>query len=314
MQRRSAVTLVVAVCVVLSGCAAVTELAEEFEPGSGGVEGADYQVTVVGVVDGDTVEIRYQNGTVETARLIGVDTPEVHVAVDPPEFGVENTTAGRECLRAAGHEASRFSKERLLGEQVGVSFDPNLDKRGYYGRLLVYVVTENGTHNYDLIESGQARVYESDFTDRSRYETAEEDARADGTGVWRCAAGESIPTATATDSGGSTSASGLRVASVTADPDGPDGEVLNEETVTLENAGNESLQLTGWTLADAADHTYTFGNLTLAPGEQVTVHTGSGTDTATDRYWGASSPLWNNDGDTVIVRDAEGSVVLQYQY
>lgn len=312
MERRSAATLVLTVCVVLSGCSAISEFTEEFDPAAGGVEGADYQVTVVEVIDGDTVEIRYQNGSVATARLVGVDTPEVHVPVTPPEFDVDNTTDGRECLQAAGHDATRYSTQRLLGEQVGITFDPNLDRRGSYGRLLVYVVTDDGTHNYDLIETGHARVYESDFADRGRYEDAADGARASGTGVWQCADGGTFRTATATDGG--TATSNLRVASVTADPEGPDGEVLEDETVTLANAGNRSLSLDGWTLADEAGHTYTFTNFTLAPGDRVTVHTGTGTDTATDRYWGATGPLWNNGGDTVMVRDASGSIVVRYQY
>ena len=315
MERHSLVLIALAVLVLLAGCGALPEFDGEFDPGASGVDGADHQVTIAGVIDGDTVEVRYPNGTVETARLIGVDTPETHVPVDPPEFGVANTTAGRACLRAAGHDATRFSTQRLLGERVGISFDPNLDRRGYYGRLLVYVVTDDGTHNYDLIADGQARVYESNLAERDRYEAAADRARANATGVWRCAADGEIPTAepTATDGGTATNGS-LRVADVTADPDGPDGDDLNGETVTLENAGEENVSLDGWTLADAAGHTYTFSAVTLAPGDRVTVHTGSGSDTATDRYWGAGSPLWNNDGDTVIVRDDSGSVVLEYSY
>jgi hypothetical protein len=46
----------------------------------------------------------------------------------------------------------------------------------------------------------------------------------------------------------------------------------------------------------------------------VTVHTGSGTDTATDRYWGYGSPVWNNDGDTATLRTADGTVVVEATY
>lgn len=320
MHRRAIVGLLFAVLLLSAGCAELGEIAENqagFDPGAEGIEGADHEVTIVGVIDGDTVEIQYANGTVETARLIGVDTPETHVPVDPPEFGVANTTAGRECLRAAGHDATRFSSQRLLGEHVGVSFDPNLDRRGYYGRLLVYVVTQNGTHNYDLITEGHARVYESDFSNRERYDGAAEQARAAGIGVWRCATDGDVPTPTPGDpvaDGGSVVDGPIQVVDVTADPDGPDGEVLNDETVTFENAGNESVSLDGWTITDEADHAYRFEALTLEPGDQVTIHTGSGTDTERDRYWGERAPIWNNDGDTVFVRRADGTLVIEYPY
>src|SRR6056297_1742341 len=40
-------------------------------------------VTVVEVVDGDTMDVRFENGTVERVRLLGVDTPEVYGGNDP---------------------------------------------------------------------------------------------------------------------------------------------------------------------------------------------------------------------------------------
>jgi competence protein ComEC len=44
------------------------------------------------------------------------------------------------------------------------------------------------------------------------------------------------------------------------------------------------------------------------------LHTGSGTDTATDLYWDAGRPVWNNDGDTVTVTTSEGEVVIEEAY
>jgi hypothetical protein len=42
----------------------------------------------------------------------------------------------------------------------------------------------------------------------------------------------------------------------------------------------------GWTVEDLAGHVYTFGRFTLRPGWKVVIHTGSGTNTSTGRYWG----------------------------
>ena len=99
-----------------------------------------------------------------------------------------------------------------------------------------------------------------------------------------------------------------------ADAPGDEYDNLAAETVTLENARNESLDLTGWELADAAAHVYTFPSVTLAPGETVTIHTGSGTDTETDLYWGQGAPVWNNGGDRILVRDAVGDEILNATY
>lgn len=67
--------------------------------------------TVTDVVDGDTVDVRFSNGTTDTVRLLGVDTPEVYGANDPAEFeGVPNTEAGEQCLGKAGENASAYAK------------------------------------------------------------------------------------------------------------------------------------------------------------------------------------------------------------
>ena len=31
-------------------------------------------------------------------------------------------------------------------------------------------------------------------------------------------------------------------------------------------------------------------------------------------FWGSRSPIWNNDGDTIFIRDSEGQLVLSYIY
>jgi len=39
-----------------------------------------------------------------------------------------------------------------------------------------------------------------------------------------------------------------------------------------------------------------FPSFTLGPGAKVKLHTGSGSDSATDLYWGQGSHVWNNTG------------------
>jgi micrococcal nuclease len=273
---------------------------------------AAVRVSVTAVVDGDTIRIEYANGTTDTVRLVGVDTPEVHAENDPAEFeGVPDTTAGATCLREAGVDASNLAKDRLLGRTVGLAFDPNLDRRGYYDRLLAYVVVEDRLFNYRLVRSGHARVYESDFTRKAAFDRAEASARGAGRGLWQCADG-----GTPVADGGTVTASEseLAITTLAYDAPGNDNENLNAEAVTFTNRGDESLSLDGWTVSDEADHRYTFADLTLAPGASVTLHTGSGTDTETDRYWGRDGAVWNNGGDTVTVRDASGTVVLERSY
>ncbi|WP_436927665.1 lamin tail domain-containing protein [Halosimplex amylolyticum] len=124
-------------------------------------------------------------------------------------------------------------------------------------------------------------------------------------------------TPVATDGGTETPSDdgSLVVDEIHADAEGDERENLNDEYVVFRNTGPEPLDLSGWTVADAADHTYTFPDgFTLDTDATVTLHTGSGTDSNTDLYWGSGSPIWNNDGDTVIVTNHEGDEVLREEY
>ena len=323
MDRRLAVlSLCLVGLAVLAGCSTGVSTPVPGDDGTTArpagtptVPGESVRVTVTRIVDGDTVEISYGNGTADTVRLLGVDTPEVHSANTPEEFeGVPETPAGENCLRRYGERASAFAEERLTGERVLLRFDPESDRRGYYGRLLGYLVVDGENFNRELLEEGLARVYDSSFTRRERFEEIESTARTDGAGLWSCAADTSAgATVTSTPETGSSDGR-LRIVAINADAEGDDNENLNDEYVVLENTGTESLDLSGWTVTDEAGHRYTFGEFTLGPGDRVTLHTGRGSDTATSVYWGRSGAVWNNGGDTVTVRDAEGNAVAERSY
>lgn len=81
---------------------------------------------------------------------------------------------------------------------------------------------------------------------------------------------------------------------------------LNAEWATVKNTGKRAVQLRRWKVRDRAGHTYTFGLLRLRPGRTVRLHTGSGTNTAAHRYWGQDWYVWNNTGDTAVLRDRRG--------
>ena len=118
----------------------------------------------------------------------------------------------------------------------------------------------------------------------------------------------------ATD-GGTPTGDALVIDTIHADAAGDDRENLNDEYVVFRNTGTEPLDLSGWTVTDAVDKTYTFSEgYTLAADATVTLHTGSGTDNATHLYWDYGSPVWNNGGDTVTVRNSDGERMLQETY
>jgi micrococcal nuclease len=209
--------------------------------------------------------------------------------------------------------------QRLLGETVTIGVDAESDRRGYYGRLLGYIYQGGENVNYWLLTEGHARVYDSQFTEREAFDAAERRARANGTGLWTCAT-DDPPTPTGTSeetvvADGGTVTGPLAIVDIHGDAAGDDRENLNDEYVVFENHGETALDLSGWTVSDEADHTYRFPDgTTLDPGSQLTLRTGSGTDSATVLYWGRGSPVWNNDGDTVTVTDASGRVWVSRSY
>ena len=85
---------------------------------------------------------------------------------------------------------------------------------------------------------------------------------------------------------------------------------LAAEWVEITNTGTAPVSLAGWQLQDeGAIHVYTFPGFTLPAGGSVTVHTESGTDSATDLYWGSGSAVWNNAGDTATLLDEVGRTI-----
>jgi competence protein ComEC len=107
----------------------------------------------------------------------------------------------------------------------------------------------------------------------------------------------------------------LAIAEINADAEGDDRENLNDEYLVFENTGNDPLELSGWSVQDESGKTYTFPEGTTLPaGAELTLRTGSGTDTETELYCGSSRPIWNNNGDTVIITNQDGEQVLTEGY
>ncbi len=95
------------------------------------------------------------------------------------------------------------------------------------------------------------------------------------------------------------------------DPQGPD---LPVEYALIENRGVNDIDLAGWTLSDAAGHVFRFSDRVLAAREELRVWVKAGTDTEHDVYWGRRAPIWNNRGDTAVLRDRTGREIARGWY
>lgn len=142
----------------------------------------DYdEASVERVIDGDTIVIlRHKTlNLLETARLIGLDTPE--------------TVHPTKAVEYFGKEASNFAKALLDGKKVILSYD--WDSRDKYNRVLTYVwlpttykgETYNILFNLASISSGYGFAYTSFAFNEYYMEIfieSERQARINSIGLW----------------------------------------------------------------------------------------------------------------------------------
>ncbi len=125
-------------------------------------------VPIVSVVDGDTARALV-NGSEESVRYIGIDTPEVD-----PSIGVE-------CF---GAEASARNKQLVENETVRLAYDA--ERRDRYGRLLAYVYVGDTFVNAELVRGGFATTLEIAPNDSKAemFDRLQQAAANDGRGLW----------------------------------------------------------------------------------------------------------------------------------
>jgi micrococcal nuclease len=254
-------------------------------------------------VDGDTLAVVYPDGRGDRVRVLGIDTPEITMEGNTGEKfpGVNNPVI----LADWGERARAFAADRLEGQQVTLTTDCLAGTRDRYGRFLAMVTTGDGADfGALLLSEGFARTYvQESFARKDQYLAIESSARTARKGLW---ADETLETPALPRS--------VSIVRVVYDAPGDDRSNLNGESVTLMANANQPVSLSGWTLAESGGVEYRFGGRTLIPSVPVTIHTGQGTDNATDLFWGLSTPVLGNEKDRVTLRDASGTVVDTFSW
>jgi micrococcal nuclease len=329
----------IAIALVFSGCT-ISPSSGADKPGEL-VSGVQYHTLVTNVVDGDTFDVQFPEGTTERIRILGVDTPETTPGANiEGEYGNINDTA---LLADWGVRAESYARSRLTGKEVVLEIDRLAGTRDRYGRVLAYVTTPDGTDfGGFLLREGLARVYTAEsFSRKNDYIRLEQEARSQGTGIWgkllpatpNMEQNTRIPLSPVTNPNSRpayspgilpyTSVSpspgvslntpapsaGLYIVKVIYDPPGDDRADPNGEYIILSNAGPGEEDLAGWIVREGGGVTFTFPPGLIRPGSTVTLHTGKGTGNGTSFYWNRSAPLLNNDGDTVTLLDPTETII-----
>ncbi|MEX5297451.1 glycerophosphodiester phosphodiesterase family protein [Kocuria sp. CPCC 205292] len=95
---------------------------------------------------------------------------------------------------------------------------------------------------------------------------------------------------------------GVQITDSVNDVPGNDVQPETGEHVVLTNTGSRTVDVSGWLLRDAANNALVVGEgYALAPGAQLRVHTGPGTDTGSAYYNGGTRSVLNNGGDSLAL-------------
>jgi hypothetical protein len=103
----------------------------------------------------------------------------------------------------------------------------------------------------------------------------------------------------------------ISIAEINYNPPGPD---LQMEYVAIKNDTSAAINMGAWTLRDAANHVFTFPPFVLGSGFGVFVWTKAGANDAENLFWGRRATVWNNAGDTAILRDSSGNEIARFIY
>jgi len=233
-----------------------------------------------------------QKDTFIVARVIDGDTCVLENGERVRYLGINAPEEGDPYFE----EATEANYNMVASKEVRL--EPQDPARDTQDRLLAYVFVSNIFVNEELVRQGYAHVQRPPRAEyRDRLLEAQKTAWQEALGIWARAAGRNVA-----------------IAEIHPDPEGKDRENLCDEYIVIENREDAPLDLTGWTVSDEANHRYLFPNFTLKAKAAVTLRTCSGRNTESEIFWGSRGPIWNNDGDTIFMRDSEGQLALSLIY
>jgi micrococcal nuclease len=237
--------------------------------------------------------LKESNGNVQTAmvvRVIDGDTIELSngnivrlIGINAPEKG------------SYYFEEAKTALKNLV-ENKTVKLEKDVNNNDKYGRLLRYIFLGDKLINLELVKNGYAHVFivKPDTKYKKELINAENEAKLKQLGLWKLS-----------KYAGCIKLRNFNYIERNANP--------NDEYVTLKNVCNYTIDFSNWTISDNAENSYKL-KLTLKPNSTITINSGFGKSNNTHFFLNRKIPIWNNDGDTLYLRDSFGYLVLNYTF
>lgn len=145
------------------------------------------QVLVSSTVDADTMNVILPDGSSDVVQLVSVEAPGI--GTDEQHFHLRDPSPENMlCVDRWAKEAAEFARENLTSKSITLEFDSLAGDRDASGRLLAYVLTQDGDFGKTLIKLGYGRValMGEGGREEARYLTTEVEARQEDMGIWGC--------------------------------------------------------------------------------------------------------------------------------
>lgn len=236
---------------------------------------------VIEVIDGDTIKIN--NG--DTIRLLHINTPE----------------KSEKCYTEAKERLAELIYNKTIWLERDMQSLDQYDRKLRYIFLNYNVNPENygGFVNLMLVNEGLASVLiiEPNMKYKPVFDSVFEKAEGclfEKSSYFGC----------------------FSIQEFHYDAEGSDCKNANDEYVIIKNNCND-INMNEWIIKDSARHVYTFEDFVLKQNSYFILHSGSGQNSETDLYWsriGSCPVVWNNDQDSLFLRDSDEKLVLFYNY
>jgi endonuclease YncB( thermonuclease family) len=177
--------------------------------------------------------------------------------------------------RAWSSEATEYLKQY---ENKSVELES--EGFGSYGRLLGRFYSRTYI-NLELVELGLAHSYLVEENELRDFKKAEKKAKNEELGIWK-----------------------------KSEKYGCLSVEINKYNEYLVLNNECKINFNEWTIKDESTKQYVFGDLEF---EQISLYSGKGEDTHEELYWGRGK-VWNNERDSIFIRDSKGLLVFYDSY